>query len=249
MLMHTHYTIMASRFSLLFLCTLLATTAALAFAEGGSDDDILIRQVVGDGDLLNADHQFTVFKKRFGKAYASDEEHDYRFSVFKANMRRAKRHQQLDPSAVHGVTQFSDLTPTEFRRKFLGLNRRLRFPSDAKTAPILPTDDLPSDFDWRDHGAVTPVKNQVRIHVYIYNSLLSIFRFRMLGNRHFCVAINIRIIFKLGWELKIRGHAGRAGRSVPLEHWRVPIFWPQGSSSALASNSLWIVIMRYPFYL
>nr|AAF40414.1 papain-like cysteine proteinase isoform I [Ipomoea batatas] len=153
---------MAFRFSLLFLCTLLATTSLVFAAEDDDGDDILIRQVVGDGDgdLLNADHHFTVFKRRFGKAYASDEEHDYRLSVFKANMRRAKRHQELDPAAVHGVTQFSDLTPTEFRRKFLGLNRRLKFPADAKTAPILPTDELPSDFDWRDHGAVTPVKNQ-----------------------------------------------------------------------------------------
>ncbi|CAH9079537.1 unnamed protein product [Cuscuta epithymum] len=147
---------------LLSLFSLISTTSLLALAEaGGGSDDILIRQVVGDEDgLLNADHQFTFFKKRFGKAYASKEEHDYRLSVFKANMRRAKRHQQLDPSAVHGVTRFSDLTPSEFRRNFLGLNRRLRFPADAHTAPALPTDNLPSDFDWREHGAVTPVKNQ-----------------------------------------------------------------------------------------
>lgn len=69
-------------------------------------------------------------------------------------------HQKLDPSAVHGVTQFSDMTPEEFRRNFLGVNRHLRLPSDANKAPILPTEDLPSEFDWRQHGAVTPVKNQ-----------------------------------------------------------------------------------------
>ncbi|MQL36396.1 hypothetical protein EI006_26750, partial [Escherichia coli] len=74
-------------------------------------------------------------------------------------MRRAKKHAKLDPSAVHGVTKFSDLTPSEFRRQFLGL-KRLRLPSDAHKAPVLPTNDLPEDFDWRDKGAVTPVKDQ-----------------------------------------------------------------------------------------
>ncbi|KAG8368197.1 hypothetical protein BUALT_Bualt15G0020200 [Buddleja alternifolia] len=166
---------MASRFAFLFLFSLLIATS-FRFSVAGDDvttgaaasDDLLIRQVVDHGEdhvvdensLLNADHHFAIFKKKFSKSYASQEEHDHRFSVFKANLRRARRHQKLDPSAVHGVTQFSDLTPREFRRQVLGLNRRLRLPSDAHKAPILPTNDLPADFDWRDHGAVTPVKNQ-----------------------------------------------------------------------------------------
>ena len=103
--------------------------------------------------------------RKFGKFYASQKEHDYRFSVFKANMLRAKRHQKLDPSAVHGVTRFSDMTSLEFRRH-LGLRSRLRFPSDAGKAEILPTDDLPKDFDWRERGAVTEVKDQVyELHI------------------------------------------------------------------------------------
>lgn len=160
---------MALRVSYLFLFSILLATSYLVAVNGENngrdDDDILIRQVVGDDDhhMLNADHHFSIFKKRFGKTYASDEEHRYRFSVFKANLRRAMHHQKLDPSAVHGVTQFSDMTPEEFRRNFLGVNRHLRLPSDANKAPILPTEDLPSEFDWRQHGAVTPVKNQVRL--------------------------------------------------------------------------------------
>ncbi|KAI8015911.1 Cysteine protease RD19A [Camellia lanceoleosa] len=130
--------------------------------ESASSDDLLIRQVVSDGDdhLLNADHHFSLFKTKYGKSYATQEEHDYRLGVFKSNLRRAKRHQILDPSAVHGVTKFSDLTPAEFRRKFLGLKRPLKLPSDAQKAPILPTNNLPTDFDWRDQGAVTAVKDQ-----------------------------------------------------------------------------------------
>ncbi|MBA0576919.1 hypothetical protein Golob_023871, partial [Gossypium lobatum] len=155
------------RLSLLFLL-LSSVVASAVVAEVISNDSPLIRQVVSDevaeedfvDQLLNAEHHFTLFKRpKFGKTYATKEEHDYRLGVFKANMRRAKRHQLLDPTAVHGVTKFSDLTPSEFRRQFLGL-KPLKLPADAQKAPILPTDDLPDDFDWRDQGAVTSVKDQ-----------------------------------------------------------------------------------------
>ena len=151
-------------FTLSLLSLLSSTVVSTVTPKEINDEDVLIRQVVSEGDdlLLNAEHHFTSFKQTFGKTYATPEEHDYRFDVFKANLRRAKRHQKLDPNAVHGVTKFSDLTPGEFRRKFLGL-KPLRLPSDAQKAPILPTNDLPTDFDWRDHGAVTEVKNQVSI--------------------------------------------------------------------------------------
>ncbi|KAF8405302.1 hypothetical protein HHK36_010205 [Tetracentron sinense] len=148
-----------SLFILLHSSLLFAATALTVTYD--DSDDLLIRQVVSDDDdlLSNAEHHFTSFKERFGKTYGSPEEHAHRFGVFKANLRRARRHQKLDPSAVHGVTQFFDLTPAEFRRFHLGL-KPLKLPADAHEAPILPTNGLPDDFDWRDHGAVTPVKNQ-----------------------------------------------------------------------------------------
>lgn len=149
-----------SRSALLFLIPTLLFSAAVSDISSDESDDLLIRQVVPEGDdLLSAEHQFGLFKAKFGKTYSTVEEHDYRFSVFEANLRRARRHQLLDPSAVHGVTRFSDLTPDEFRGDYLGL-KPLRLPADAQKAPILPTNDLPTDFDWRDHGAVTPVKDQ-----------------------------------------------------------------------------------------
>ena len=147
----------------LLLIPYLCFAEVLSTVEPDDSDDLLIRQVVSDGEdhILNAENHFSLFKSKYGKTYATQEEHDYRFSVFKANLRRAKRHQLLDPSAVHGVTKFSDLTPAEFRRNFLGLKSRLKLPADAQKAPILPTNNLPDDFDWREKGAVTGVKNQV----------------------------------------------------------------------------------------
>eukprot|EP00268_Persea_americana_P003776 TRINITY_DN11154_c0_g1_i2.p1 TRINITY_DN11154_c0_g1~~TRINITY_DN11154_c0_g1_i2.p1 ORF type:complete len:365 (-),score=63.89 TRINITY_DN11154_c0_g1_i2:1020-2114(-) len=143
-----------------FVFLLLLSLVPTHYAEM-DEGDLLIRQVVADDEnlLLNAEHHFTTFLQTFGKSYASREERNHRLSVFKSNLRRARRHQKLDPTAIHGVTQFSDLSPDEFRRKYLGL-RRVTLAADVNKAPILPTNDLPSDFDWREHGAVTPVKNQ-----------------------------------------------------------------------------------------
>ncbi|XP_076922758.1 cysteine proteinase 15A-like [Bidens hawaiensis] len=146
------------RFFFFIISLLLISTVAF------DDSDPLIRQVVPDPEQqISTDHHhlFSLFKTKFGKAYATQDMHDYRLSVFKANLRHAKRHQLLDPTAEHGVTKFSDLTPSEFQKTYLGLNKKvLAFPADAEHAPILPTSDLPEDFDWRNLGAVTPVKNQ-----------------------------------------------------------------------------------------
>lgn len=149
----------------------LSLAAAVAIVVAAVDaEDPLIRQVVpggNDNELeLNAESHFLSFVQRFGKSYKDADEHAHRLSVFKANLRRARRHQLLDPSAEHGITKFSDLTPSEFRQTYLGLRKSRRallreLGDSAQEAPVLPTDGLPDDFDWRDHGAVGPVKNQV----------------------------------------------------------------------------------------
>ncbi|XP_066347005.1 cysteine proteinase 1-like [Miscanthus floridulus] len=154
----------------LLLLAFLFSTAAFCSPDASAAEDPLIEQVVGDGaddELeLNAEAHFASFVWRFGKTYRDDEERAHRMSVFKANLLLARRHQRLDPTAVHGVTKFSDLTPAEFRRQFLGLRRRssrrdlLTGSGSAHEAPILPTDGLPTDFDWREQGAVGPVKDQ-----------------------------------------------------------------------------------------
>lgn len=111
--------------------------------------------------LLNAEAHFAHFLKKFNKKYSGAEEHAYRFSIFKKNLHKALRHQKLDRDAIHGINKFSDLTEEEFHQRYLGLARPpLSLSQRTQPAPILPTDDLPSNFDWRELGAVTGVKNQ-----------------------------------------------------------------------------------------
>ncbi|XP_040379549.1 cysteine proteinase 1-like [Oryza brachyantha] len=153
------------------VAALLLFAAAATVVRSAEEEDALIEQVVGGGDgdgddrelgeLLDAEAHFASFERRFGRTYRDAGERAYRLSVFRDNLRRARRHQRLDPTAAHGVTKFSDLTPAEFRERYLGLRGggRTSLASTAE-APILPTDGLPADFDWREHGAVGPVKDQ-----------------------------------------------------------------------------------------
>jgi cathepsin F len=161
----------------ILLLLLISLLSVLDVAVSSSPDleEPLIQQVVpgtaNDLSYLSAEHHFTSFMRRFGKSYKDEDERQYRLSVFKSNMRRAQLHQKLDPTAVHGVTEFFDLTPKEFR-KYMGLKKVSRSKArrslgSAPEAPILPTDNLPDDFDWRDYGAVTGVKNQVRLFILL----------------------------------------------------------------------------------
>ncbi|CAK9860591.1 unnamed protein product [Sphagnum jensenii] len=153
---------------LLFVCVLVVASRAFAAFSGEEG----IAQVtdrdnrragtdfmIAEAALKGAEAKFRGFVREYGKVYATDEERQHRFKAFRHNLMKAVEHQALDPTAVHGVTEFSDLTEEEFAAQFLGL----KVPEAIKNAPSgpdLPTGDLPEEFDWRNLGAVTPVKNQ-----------------------------------------------------------------------------------------
>ncbi|XP_043700142.1 probable cysteine protease RD19D [Telopea speciosissima] len=105
--------------------------------------------------------QFHIFMENYGKKYSTREEYLHRLGVFAKNIVRAAENQVLDPTAVHGVTPFSDLSQDEFENMFTGL--RVGSPLNelvSSTAPSLEVDGLPTNYDWREKGAVTEVKKQ-----------------------------------------------------------------------------------------
>jgi len=59
------------------------------------------------------------------------------------------------------VTKFCDLTFYEFATQ-LGLKKSV-LPAHVQTTTILPTANIPEEFDWRAKDAITPVKNQVSL--------------------------------------------------------------------------------------
>ncbi|PPD74033.1 hypothetical protein GOBAR_DD29042 [Gossypium barbadense] len=109
--------------------------------------------------------QFRVFMVTYGKNYSTREEYMHRLGIFAKNLVRAAEHQLLDPTAVHGVTQFSDLSEEEFESLYTGFKgptvaAPLLRDGVGGEAEVLEVDGLPESFDWREKGAVTEVKMQ-----------------------------------------------------------------------------------------
>uniref|UniRef100_H0WLC6 Cathepsin F n=1 Tax=Otolemur garnettii TaxID=30611 RepID=H0WLC6_OTOGA len=103
---------------------------------------------------------FKNFLTTYNRTYESKEETQWRLSIFINNMVRAQKIQALDQgTARYGITKFSDLTEEEFRTIYL--NPLLREDPGKKMRVAKPVGDpAPPEWDWRNKGAVTNVKNQ-----------------------------------------------------------------------------------------
>jgi len=113
--------------------------------------------------ITNIEHirvqQFTDFKTKFNKVYASNEEHDRRFQIFKQNVQDAEERTRKDRHATFGVTKFSDLTRQEFKNNYLMNVGKPDYPK-APVADVT-VQALPTSFDWSEKaGIVSPVKDQ-----------------------------------------------------------------------------------------
>ena len=104
--------------------------------------------------------QFSNFQERFSKRYENLQELESRFQTFRSNLKNIILH-NLDyrQNFTMGINQFTDLTPEEFKAKYVGgLKTEVgsygckSFSSDAVGAP--------ASIDWRTNGAVTSVKDQ-----------------------------------------------------------------------------------------
>jgi len=102
--------------------------------------------------------QFQEWQTTFGKSYSSEEEAAKRLEIFSSNVQYIDAHNSQEGiSFTLGVNQFADLTLKEFSAMYLSpmnvsRTRNEVFLPEVKAAPV----------DWRDHNAVTPVKNQAQ---------------------------------------------------------------------------------------
>ncbi len=129
--------------------TILLIVAALAIVSASQWEQKLLSS---DPTTLK---QFEAFMRTHNKLYGSYEEMYNRFEVFKTNLDTIEWINTLATSSVHGVTQFADLSPEEFKAIYLTLQMK---PVTAERKTFPPTTE--TSWDWRDHGAMTGVKNQ-----------------------------------------------------------------------------------------
>eukprot|EP00656_Telonema_subtile_P057260 TRINITY_DN9381_c0_g1_i2.p1 TRINITY_DN9381_c0_g1~~TRINITY_DN9381_c0_g1_i2.p1 ORF type:complete len:330 (-),score=79.73 TRINITY_DN9381_c0_g1_i2:121-1110(-) len=101
--------------------------------------------------------QFEGYKADFNKSYAS-EEHSYRLQAFAANLDKIAALNAEEGEEIYGLTKFSDLTPEEFKSRYLGYKR-----TEAREGvPVtqVAAANVTGSVDWRLKGKVTPVKDQ-----------------------------------------------------------------------------------------
>ena len=93
---------------------------------------------------------WATYKKQFSKKYASVEDEEQHYAIFLKNMARASELNEID-TATHGWTSFSDQER---------VMKPLTIPAYTHRTYLPVANNLPTSFDWRDKGAVTPIKDQ-----------------------------------------------------------------------------------------
>ena len=101
--------------------------------------------------------KFMKFIKTFDKNYKNIEDLKDRFNIFHDNMEYAFKMNMVQTNYTLGVTSFADLTETEFKNRGI-ISSPLKSASCNKF--ISSGKNIPDALDWRDKGAVTPVKDQ-----------------------------------------------------------------------------------------
>jgi len=109
---------------------------------------------------FDLDTEWEHFKIKYGRNLLTGQEHDARKNIFANNLKFIEKHNAEHALGLHtytvGINQFADLTNEEFVQQFTGFKAMDDLPESA----VETVGDRADSIDWRQMGAVTPVKNQ-----------------------------------------------------------------------------------------
>ncbi len=143
---------------LFLLGSLLMTTTSIPIVFSSALDENI--------DNIDFWKSFLSFQARFKKIYPSETDLQQRFEIFKENVINIFKHNlEKKENYTMGINQFTDLTSSEFEKDvirggFIGsTSSSLRGKSKCSQYTYQQI-KVPSSIDWRELGAVTPVKDQ-----------------------------------------------------------------------------------------
>ncbi|XP_044461568.1 senescence-specific cysteine protease SAG12-like [Mangifera indica] len=101
-----------------------------------------------------------------GRLYKDAQEKERRYTIFKNNLEYIENFNNgVDRGYKLAINKFADLTNKEFRGLYTGYQRKISkavATSKDKSFAYVNLTGLPTNWNWREKGAVTPVKDQGR---------------------------------------------------------------------------------------
>ncbi|XP_054747763.1 putative cysteine proteinase CG12163 isoform X1 [Anastrepha obliqua] len=110
--------------------------------------------------LDKTEHLFSKFQIKYNRRYHTAMERQMRLRIFKQNLQTIHDLNSKEMgSAKYGITEFADLTSTEYKQR-TGLWQRSEDKPSKNAPAVIPDVELPKEFDWREKGVISKVKNQ-----------------------------------------------------------------------------------------
>jgi len=105
---------------------------------------------------------FNTWKAQNEKVYSSEAEDAERFAVFVANYDFINEYNAQNTGTILGLTPFADMTNEEFAasRYCIDGDMAILNHNSQPAAPFDENAEIPASVDWRQKGAITPIKNQ-----------------------------------------------------------------------------------------
>lgn len=115
---------------------------------------------ISRGEFIN----FESFIEKYNKHYENEEIYNIKKQVYEKNLHKINQLKQEHPSIIFDINKYGDLTDSEFHDTMKGY-QKTKLSSFTKTKGcdeyhFNKTNNVPSSWDWRSEGGVTPVKNQ-----------------------------------------------------------------------------------------